>query len=972
MRKLFTLIELTVVIVIISILAAIVLPNISNWQQEADHTALLSNARNLQTGVDTYRVKNNGELPTLDKPTSLIPQPLDFTKIHPKYTRNMPKSKMAKYWVDYQGKVWVSTADAPSNVINENGTVTWNVVKNADFYAVYEAKTKSTSAVDNNKGISFVENTKENTFKGEPEKEYLVSSFDSYNLESAPSGAGYTPYVNPTYNSVIGEIGGEDGYQPVDPPSPEKGITEVEKFNWPLNMTSVTWKNSDSNLRDGNTATYFSIGGNAEYTLEWEGDMANRVIELLFTTSYAGSGKSFQFLDLEGKAVSFIDADTDAKYNPYNAGYDWRNKTVRFVVPRGAVKLKIYGSSSLTLYEANFVKDLSLPNPVTKVSSEATKDSITLNWTNPSGANFKKVAVYRDDKFVGYSDNGSFTDTPLYSDTEYKYFLEPVSVVGNRGQRVYHTKKTVRPEIVWRGLNNPSAFDESFTTGVAVANGQEITWEGDLTNRMITLTLTNTYAGSGNTFAFYNENNQALMTKRGTDDYNSKSFGVSYDQRNYKLSLIVPEGATKLRIDGSSTVTLWDIRHGESLALPSKLTIVTSSSDKNSVTFNFDKNEDVVKVAIYRDGKFIGYSTTNTYTDNPLYSSTEYQYVLETINASGNRTQSHSVSEKTKTPEIIWRGLNNPSAFDESFTTGVAVANGQEITWEGDLSNRMITLTFTNTYAGSGNNFAFYNTNNQQLNAVRANDDYNTKLFGVSYDQRNYKLSLVVPEGATKLRIDGSSTLTLWDIRHGDLNLPTSVSGVSSTSNGYSITLNYSKPSNASKVAVYRDGKFIGYSTTSSYVDNSLYSDTTYSYTIYSINEAGNRSNGVSYSAKTTRPEIVWRGLSNAKAFDNSYSTGVAVTNGEMITWEGDLTNRKVTVTFTNTYAGSGNTFEILDTSNQRLQFTVNTNTNLYSIYNVSYDQRNAKVTFNMPTGAAKIRINGSSTLTLWDIREEQ
>lgn len=54
--KKFTLIELIVVIAVLGILAAIVIPNISNFQNKARDTQLTADTKNVQTALDMYRL----------------------------------------------------------------------------------------------------------------------------------------------------------------------------------------------------------------------------------------------------------------------------------------------------------------------------------------------------------------------------------------------------------------------------------------------------------------------------------------------------------------------------------------------------------------------------------------------------------------------------------------------------------------------------------------------------------------------------------------------------------------------------------------------------------------------------------------------------------------------------------------------------------------------------------------------------
>ena len=55
-RRKFTLIELIVVIAVLGILAAIVIPNISNFQNKARDVQLTADTRNIQTALDMYRL----------------------------------------------------------------------------------------------------------------------------------------------------------------------------------------------------------------------------------------------------------------------------------------------------------------------------------------------------------------------------------------------------------------------------------------------------------------------------------------------------------------------------------------------------------------------------------------------------------------------------------------------------------------------------------------------------------------------------------------------------------------------------------------------------------------------------------------------------------------------------------------------------------------------------------------------------
>lgn len=199
MKKVFTLIELIVVIVVISILAAIVIPNISSWQKEANITAVASNLSSLQNSVDLYSLKNNGTYPVYEKqPTLNVPQPVNFEKLTPEYLRTTPKTYGAKYWVDSYGKVWASTVDAPEGVKNEGGILSWEKVENAKEYKIFKDEGFSgvVSSVTESSDLTYVATTEDLTYNVEVGGNYVVSAVDMEGMESVPVGAGYEGYIS--------------------------------------------------------------------------------------------------------------------------------------------------------------------------------------------------------------------------------------------------------------------------------------------------------------------------------------------------------------------------------------------------------------------------------------------------------------------------------------------------------------------------------------------------------------------------------------------------------------------------------------------------------------------------------------------------------------------------------------------------------------------------------------------------------
>lgn len=106
MNKKFTLIELITVIVVISILAAIIMLNISSLKEKSVKTAALVTDGEVQGAVDRYHLLND-RYPTLMQPTEESPQRVLLEEnLYPNFLKkNLPKDI---YCVDYNGSVFRS------------------------------------------------------------------------------------------------------------------------------------------------------------------------------------------------------------------------------------------------------------------------------------------------------------------------------------------------------------------------------------------------------------------------------------------------------------------------------------------------------------------------------------------------------------------------------------------------------------------------------------------------------------------------------------------------------------------------------------------------------------------------------------------------------------------------------------------------------------------------------------------------
>lgn len=226
-KKAFTLIELIVVIAVLGILAAIIIPNISNFQEEAYKTQRLADVRNMQTTVDMYKIET-GSYPTTYQP-KFTDESVVWDLVIPDYVRSKSKSlkEDETFYVDPTGKAFINyTGDAhflkwlkesdfivtnPSDPVYSGmnppmGAVFLNYDKDSDTFTSYNLSDPSFSkigvlntAVTGNALIEAYKKTGDTEFR---DRAILVGNY----LQSKT----YTDLVWSTYN--VRKIKGDSKY----------------------------------------------------------------------------------------------------------------------------------------------------------------------------------------------------------------------------------------------------------------------------------------------------------------------------------------------------------------------------------------------------------------------------------------------------------------------------------------------------------------------------------------------------------------------------------------------------------------------------------------------------------------------------------------------------------------------------------------------------------------------------------------
>lgn len=213
MKKLFTLIELIVVVIVLGILAAIVMPNISSMKEESLSAMVGSNIQSIQTSSDMYHLKE-GNYATVKESSITKPRYVDMTAIVPNYLKKEPdESKISQYyWIDYFGKVWGSTVDAPRNFQKNDEFIEFAHVEKAVSYRVYSIKDNlsSNETIKYSLVGEYLVEGKTDMVQLEIKHDrdrILISSVDRFGYESAPVGLSYSSPHNDWFSPILSKTG---------------------------------------------------------------------------------------------------------------------------------------------------------------------------------------------------------------------------------------------------------------------------------------------------------------------------------------------------------------------------------------------------------------------------------------------------------------------------------------------------------------------------------------------------------------------------------------------------------------------------------------------------------------------------------------------------------------------------------------------------------------------------------------------
>lgn len=476
-------------------------------------------------------------------------------------------------------------------------------------------------------------------------------------------------------------------------------------------------------------------------------------------------------------------------------------------------------------------------------------------------------------------------------------------------------------------------------------SGKTVTWEGNLEGKTIRIKSSSKY-GQGyylkGYLNFIDENGSPVYALSNKNSYAQKHL---IEGGNQEIRLIVPVGAKGIVFDDNMT-SVHELSLVKSIDSP---TIINLKPTPNVyvMDLSIEKSVNATTTYVISGNVLKGFGNGDKLSFNLLQPNTTYNWRVLTVNADFIASEEVSFSFKTKEGDVTFYGLGL-GAFDKNASTAVNTT-GATITWDQDISGETLYVQIgTNSVYGDykNANINFRDANGNKMYTLNNQDKYALDAYLAG---ANVNVRIIVPEGAKSLRLEGEMAKVY------SIHLVTGgkriegVSNISSNAGVYSVTNTWSKPANVTKTYVINGTTLRNIETGTSATTNLIAPNTNYAFKVISVDASFNSSSMQIVSFKTKEADVIFYGLSIG-AFDKNSSTSVNTT-GATITWDRDITGKKLYVTLT-----SGNVYG--NYKDAILNFRNASGAKIGS--DIKLNGSMVSTTIVVPAGATSLKLEGS------------
>ena len=255
-----------------------------------------------------------------------------------------------------------------------------------------------------------------------------------------------------------------------------------------------------------------------------------------------------------------------------------------------------------------------------------------------------------------------------------------------------------------------------------------------------------------------------------------------------------------------------------------------------AVDLDWKRSRNTEKYYVYRDGNWVGETERTDYRDEGLQPATTYEYRVSAIDDHGDE------SKLSDPVQVTTNGLAEPTTPTDLVATAVG-PNRIDLEWSPseDESGIAFYLVFregaevasTNTTTYEDSNLAPETTYEYRVSAVDGDGDESDLSDPASATTLSVEAGPPPPENVTATEVGSTRIFVTW-------NPP---SGSESVVAGYN---------------VYRDGDFVGFVVATAFTDTGLSPETTYRYTVSSVDDRGvEGERSEEASATTSAPQDV-------------------------------------------------------------------------------------------------------------------
>ncbi|KFE62306.1 carbohydrate binding domain-containing protein [Hyalangium minutum] len=499
-------------------------------------------------------------------------------------------------------------------------------------------------------------------------------------------------------------------------------------------------------------------------------------------------------------------------------------------------------AASATLNVTTQAPDTTAPSaPTGLAAAGVTSSSATLSWTAATD-NYGVAGyyVYRNGTQIAAPTATSYTDSSLSPSTPYSYTVKAADAAGNlsaassavsvttgagNASTVYYKKGFTTPYLHYR----PAGGTWTTAPGVAMPDSEVAGYAKYTVNLGAATQLEADFNNGSGTWDSNNGSNYFFAT--GTSTFNAGT---------------ITSGAPVVDTTAPSAPS--------NLASPSKT--------PNSVTLSWTASTDdfgVTGYLIFRGSTQVGTSTSTSFTDNGLASSTTYSYTVKARDAAGNTSAASTALSVTTSS-----GSSVTVYYKKGFTTPYIhyrPAGGTWTTAPGVLMPDAEVAGYAKYTVSLGS-------------ATQLECDFNN---GSGTWDNNGGLNYFIPAG---IQTFNAGTLTAG-APSTDVSSPAAPTGLavsSTTSTAVSLTWNaVTDPSGIAGYNVYRGGTLVGSPTSTSYTDTGLTAGTAYSYTVKARDTVGNlsaASAALSVTTSSTGATVTFNETASTAMGQNIYVVG--------------------------------------------------------------------------------------------------